>query len=68
MTSRECEIVLNSDDYVPFQFDWRYAESPDISETVYILATVYMVIVGSFGIVSNSGVIVAFCRGSSEVS
>ncbi len=50
------------------QFDWRYAESPDIPEPVYIGASVYMVIIGFFGTVSNGGVLLAFCRGSSEVS
>jgi hypothetical protein len=50
------------------QFDWRYAESPDIPESVYIGATFYMIIIGTFGAVSNGGVLLAFCRGSPEVS
>ena len=49
-------------------YDWRYAESPDIPESVYIAATVYMVIVGSFGIISNSAIIVAFFKGNAQVS
>ena len=47
--------------------DWSYAESPDISEPVYIAATVYMVAIGAFGILSNSAVIIAFLRGSQQV-
>lgn len=54
--------------FTSLQFDWRYAESPNISEPVYIMSTVYMVIVGTFGLISNGGVIVAFWKGSEEVS
>ena len=50
------------------QFDWRYAELPDISEPVYISATFYMIVIGIFGTISNGGVLLAFCRGPSEVS
>jgi hypothetical protein len=50
------------------KFDWRYAESPDIPELVYIGASVYMVAIGCFGAISNGGVLLAFCRGSSEVT
>ena len=57
-----------NDSYPPIdQFDWRYAESPDIPEPVYIAASIYMVVIGFFGAVSNGGVLLAFCRGSSEV-
>jgi hypothetical protein len=48
--------------------DWRYAENPEISEVVYLGATIYMVIIGSFGILSNGSIIIAFIRGTSEVS
>ena len=58
-----------NDSYPPIdQFDWRYAESPDIPEPVYIGATFYMIVIGIFGTFSNGGVLLAFCRGSSEVS
>ncbi len=49
------------------KYDWRYAEAPDIPETVYVVATFYMVVVGVFGIVSNGSVIVAYFLGSPQV-
>ena len=49
-------------------YDWSYAESPDIPESVYIVATVYLSIVGTFGIVSNMAILIAFFRGPSQVS
>ncbi len=48
-------------------YDWSYAEYPDIPESVYTIATVYMVIIGSFGIISNTAILVAFFRGPSQV-
>jgi len=49
------------------KYDWQYAESPDIPEALYIFATVYMVIVGIFGIVSNGSIILAYFLGSQQV-
>jgi len=47
--------------------DWRYAENPDIPEVVYLGATIYMVIIGTFGIFSNGSIIFAFLNGTPEV-
>jgi hypothetical protein len=61
-------MANNSSTLVVDPYDWSYAENPDISETVYHMATVYMVIIGTFGILSNTAILVAFIRGPKQVS
>lgn len=41
---------------------WRNGESPDISVGVFVGATVYMVLIGTFGITANCATLVAFFR------
>jgi hypothetical protein len=48
-------------------YDWSYAERPDISESVYVAATVYMVIIMTFGAVSNLAILTAFFAGQKKV-
>lgn len=60
-------MLENDSSALVHETDWRYAENPDISELVYLSATVYMVIIGSFGILSNGSIILAFFRGTAEV-
>ncbi len=49
------------------RYDWSYAERPDMSEWVYIAATVYMVIIMIFGAVSNLVILTAFFAGPKKV-
>jgi hypothetical protein len=48
-------------------YNWSYAKNPDISESVYWVATVYMAIIGTFGAVSISAVIIAFLAAQKKV-
>ena len=54
---------------LPFvdRFDWTYAEHPDIPEPLYIAATIYMLLVGSFGIIGNGAILIAFFKGPAQV-
>jgi hypothetical protein len=61
MTNNSMKLVVDP-------YNWSYAENPDISETVYHMATAYMVIIGAFGIIGNTTILVAFFRGPKQVS
>ena len=49
------------------RYDWTYAEYPDIPEPLYIAATIYMILIGLFGIISNGAILIAFSRGPAQV-
>ncbi len=49
-------------------YNWSYAEKPDIPESVYRFATAYMIIIGTFGAIGNSAILLAFFTAPAKVS
>jgi hypothetical protein len=61
-------MAEESSTFVVHPYNWSYAENPDIPELVYHFATAYMVIIGTFGAISNLAILLAFFAAPAKVS
>ena len=48
-------------------WNWTYAENPEMPEWVFYTSAIYLGVVGVFGVLANSVIILAFIK-NSEVS